>query len=114
MAAGTSSADGSDAGSEGFRVEHDALGALAVPVGALWGIHAARAVASFPLAGRPVHPALVKAYGDVKLAALLVNRDLGFLSGAKADALERACREMAGGLLTEHVVVDVLQIGKTD
>jgi len=111
VAAGTSSADGSAAAGEGFRVERDALGTLAVPAEALWGIHAARAVASFPLAGRPVHPALVRAYGEVKLACLLVNRDLGFLSGAKADALERACRDMAEGLLTEHVVVDALQGG---
>ena len=98
-------------GSSGRRVERDALGELSVPAEALYGIHTARAVASFPLAGRPVHPALVKAYGDVKLASALVNRELGFLSGPKADALERACREMAAGLLTEHVVVDALQGG---
>lgn len=95
----------------GLRVERDLLGELALPAGALHGIHAARAAASFPLAGRPVHPALVRAYGEVKLACALVNRDLGFLSRPKADALERACREMAAGLLTEHVVVDALQGG---
>jgi aspartate ammonia-lyase len=110
VAAATSSAEGVGAGAD-FRVERDALGELALPAGALSGIHTARAVASFPLAGRPVHPALVRAYGDVKLACVLVNRELGFLAGAKGDALERACREMAGGLLAEHVVVDALQGG---
>ena len=107
----TSSAEAAAAGNGGLRVERDALGELALPAGALSGIHTARAVASFPLAGRPVHPALVGTCGDVKLACLLVNRDLGYLAGEKADALERACREMAAGLLTEHVVVDALQGG---
>ncbi len=107
----TSSAETAAKAGGGLRVEGDALGELALPAGALSGIHTARAVASFPLAGRPVHPALVRAFGDVKLACLLVNRDLGFLASPAADALERACREMAGGFLTEHVVVDALQGG---
>jgi aspartate ammonia-lyase len=47
----------------------------------------------------------------VKLACVLVNRELGYLAGDKADALERACRELAAGLLVEHVVVDALQGG---
>jgi aspartate ammonia-lyase len=94
------------------RLEHDLLGDRAVPADALYGIHTVRALENFPLAGRPVHPALVAAYGTVKLACALTNRGLGvWQDQAKADAIERACREMADGLLTEHVLVDALQGG---
>jgi len=94
------------------RTETDALGEVAVPADALWGIHTARAVANLPLAGRPVHPELVRAYGAVKLACARANRALGaWADRAKADAIETACSEMADGELTAHVVVDALQGG---
>jgi len=98
---------------EELRSEHDLLGEAQLPAQALHGVHTARALENFPLSGRPVHPELVKAYGMVKLACAQTNRALGFWSAdpAKADAIERACREMSDGLLTQHVRVDLLQGG---
>lgn len=95
------------------HVEHDLLGERPVPDGVLYGIHTVRAIENFPLAGRRVHPALVRAYGMVKLACALTNRSLGAWADdePKAHAIERACRELADGLLTEHVVADLLQGG---
>jgi len=99
--------------SEMYRKEEDLLGAREVPESALYGVHTLRAIENFPLAGRKVHSALVAAYGEVKLACAETNRALGVWSddAPKADAICRACREMADGLLTEHVVVDLLQGG---
>lgn len=96
-----------------FRTESDSLGELPVQATKLYGVHTVRALANFPLTGRPVHPALVCAYGDVKLACAQVNRGLGAWKNdpRKADAIERACNEMAEGLLTEHVAADMLQGG---
>jgi aspartate ammonia-lyase len=96
-----------------YRLEQDLIGTMRLPQEALHGIHTARAVESFFLAGRPVHPALVAAYGDVKLACALTNRALGQWAedSAKADAIEQACREMAEGRLTHHISVDLLQGG---
>ncbi|MDX9973388.1 MAG: aspartate ammonia-lyase [FCB group bacterium] len=95
------------------RIEHDLLGERAVPAEALYGIHTVRALENFLLAGRPVNAALVAAYGTVKLACATTNRALGAWAddAAKGDAIERACGEMAEGLLMEHVVVDALQGG---
>ena len=45
------------------RRERDALGELDLPAGTRHGIHTARALANFPLLGRPVHPALARAFG---------------------------------------------------
>ena len=96
-----------------FRRERDSLGELPVPAEALHGIHTARALANFPLAGRPLHPALARAYGDVKLACARANRALGAWANhpAKAEAIEHACRELSEGKLTGHIVVDALQGG---
>ena len=95
------------------RQEHDFLGELPIPADSLAGIHTVRARENFPLTGQPVHPELVKAYGPVKLACALTNQALGVwqADAAKAEALLRACREMAAGQLTEHVQVDMLQGG---
>jgi aspartate ammonia-lyase len=96
-----------------MRVERDPLGEIAVPDDVLWGAHTARAIANFPLAGRPVHRELVRAFGWVKLACARTNRELGAWvdDPVKADAIERACRELAEGGLCEAVPVDALQGG---
>jgi len=95
------------------RLERDLLGEVPVPADVLHGIHTERALENFALSGRPPHPALVHAFGMVKLACARTNRGLGAWPDdqAKADAIERACREMADGLLDAHVVVDLLQGG---
>jgi aspartate ammonia-lyase len=95
-----------------FRTERDLIGEMNLPADCLYGIHTGRALENFPLAGRAAHPEFVRAFGIVKLACAVTNRALGvWRDNAKADAIERACREMADGLLTEHIVVDSLQGG---
>jgi aspartate ammonia-lyase len=99
-------------GEGGKRTESDFLGSLEVPSDALYGINSARAAENFSLSGRPVHPALVRAFGLVKLSCFMANRSLGlFPDQAKADAIERACREMSVGLLDGWIVADALQGG---
>ncbi len=97
----------------GFRVERDALGEVSVPKAKRYGVHTARALDNFPLTGRRVHPELIRAYGFVKLACARTNHGLGVWreDTAKADALLRACQEMADGLLDEDIAVDPLQGG---
>ena len=95
------------------RIEEDHLGTRAVPAEARYGIHTARALENFPLAGRMVHPALALAFGEVKLACAMTNRALGAWAGdeAKAEAIEQACRELSEGELAGEIVVDALQGG---
>jgi len=95
------------------RIEEDHLGTRALPVEARYGIHTARALENFPLAGRAVHPALALAFGEVKLACAMTNRALGAWAGdeAKAEAIEQACRELSEGELAGEIVVDALQGG---
>jgi aspartate ammonia-lyase len=98
---------------EKSRTETDLLGQKQIPADALWGIHTARAVENFPLSGKTIHPELIKAYGEVKLACAQTNTQLGFWKDrpTKADAIEKACFEMSQGLLSEHILIDALQGG---
>ncbi len=95
------------------RIETDLLGEKQIPVDALWGIHTARAVENFPLSGRNVHPELIKAFGEVKLACVQTNVQLGYWKDneSKTKAIEKACFEMRQGLLNGHILVDALQGG---
>ncbi|MBN2636393.1 MAG: aspartate ammonia-lyase [Prolixibacteraceae bacterium] len=95
-----------------YRIETDLLGQKTIPADALWGIHTARALENFPLSGKKVHPELIKAYGEVKLACAQINRQLHvWIDEKKADAIEQACEEVSNGLLNEHFPVDVMQGG---
>ncbi len=93
------------------RRERDTLGEREVPEGRLHGIHTQRALENFQLLGRPIHPALARALGAVKLAAVRTNRSLGYLPDEVAEAIERAAVELMDGSLAEAVVVDALQGG---
>jgi aspartate ammonia-lyase len=95
------------------RSETDALGSRQIPGDSLWGIHTLRALENFPLSGRPLHPALIRALGLVKLAAAQTNHRLGSWQDdpTKAEAILAACREMAEGRLDQWVVADGLQGG---
>jgi aspartate ammonia-lyase len=95
------------------RRERDLLGERDVPATALYGVHTVRALENFSLAGRPVHRALVHAFGAVKGACCLTNQRLGIwrTDPSKGEAIVAACAEMAEGRLDEHVVVDAMQGG---
>jgi aspartate ammonia-lyase len=93
------------------RTEHDLLGTREVPAGALYGIHTVRGVENFPITLRQVNPALIHAYGAVKLACARTNHELGWWDETKANAIETACLEMIEGRLDAHIVVDALQGG---
>ncbi len=82
-----------------------------MPGGKLHGIHTERALENFQLLGRPVHPALARAHGAVKLAAVRTNRSLGYLPDEVAAALEQAATELMDGTISHTIVVDALQGG---
>ena len=95
------------------RKERDFLGERELPSEVLYGIHTQRAIENFSLTGKAVPASLIKAYGMVKWACAATNADLGAwkIFPEKADAIIRACREMAEGMMSRHIVVDQLQGG---
>ena len=109
----TSTAEGDVAWRQAMatRREADLIGERDIAADALTGIHTARARENFPLAGRPCHPDLIKAYAAVKIAAAKTNHRLGFLADDVAEAIVRAAREIEDGTLLSEIVVDALQGG---
>ena len=93
------------------RVEKDSLGEKPVPAGAYWGIHTQRALENFTLSGRRVSLPLIKAIVLVKKAACQANRELGFLTESKAQAIITACDEVLAGKLADQFPLDALQGG---
>ncbi|MFW6205549.1 MAG: class II fumarate hydratase [Actinomycetota bacterium] len=96
---------------EDFRVEHDTMGEVRVPVWAKWRAQTQRAVENFPISGRPVEPAIVHALATIKGAAAHVNAELGVIDPGIADAIALAATEVAGGRYDDHFPIDVFQTG---
>jgi fumarate hydratase class II len=95
------------------RQEEDALGAVEVPAEHLWGAQTQRSVENFPIgAGRFRFPRpVIRAFGVVKKAAALANRELGQLPADKADLIARAADEVIAGRWDDEFPLVVFQTG---
>ena len=96
---------------EAERIERDSLGPVTIPGAALWGAQTQRAIDNFAVSGLRLPVPLLRALGEVKLAACRANRELGLLDPALASAIEQASGEVATGLLDDQFPVDVFQTG---
>jgi fumarate hydratase class II len=94
-----------------YRIEHDTMGEVRVPVDALYRAQTQRAVENFPISGRGLERAQIRALGLLKAAAARVNAKLGVLDGEFADAIAKAADEVAEGAHDEHFPIDVFQTG---
>ena len=75
------------------RKEHDLLGDKEVPVEALFGIQTLRCIENFQISGHLMYEvsALIKAFGLVKMGAILANHKEGLVSDRIKDAVVQAC-----------------------
>jgi fumarate hydratase class II len=97
--------------SSGFRLERDSMGELKVPADALWGAQTQRAVDNFPVSGRPLPRAFIRALALIKQAAAQANAGLGLLDARLATAIEAAAAEVASGAHDAQFPIDVFQTG---
>ena len=98
---------------DGFRTEHDLLGAKQVPDEAYYGVQTARALENFQISGIPInhYPGFVEAWALVKLAAARANHDVGALDAATLAAIEKASKALMEGKYHDQFLVDVYQGG---
>jgi fumarate hydratase class II len=94
-----------------FRIEHDSMGELRVPVAALYGAQTQRAIDNFPISGLHLPRAFIRALGLIKAAAADVNLSLGYLKKSQAAAIRRAALQVAAGQHDTQFPVDVFQTG---
>jgi fumarate hydratase class II len=105
------SEDGSENDGDTYRIEHDTMGEVRVPAKALWRAQTQRAVENFPISGRGLERAQIRALGLLKGACAQVNKDLGLLAPEKADAIIAAAAEIADGRHDDQFPIDVFQTG---
>lgn len=96
-----------------FRREHDSLGNVDVPAGALWGAQTERARGNFRISGITLSrfPHLITALAMTKKATARANLQLGVLSSEKFEAICVACDEIIAGRHREAFPLDAIQGG---
>jgi fumarate hydratase class II len=87
------------------------MGEVRVPASALYRAQTQRAVENFPISGRGLERAQIRALGLVKGAAARVNGRIGVLDEKLAGAIADAADEVAAGEHDAHFPVDVFQTG---
>ncbi|MDR0439516.1 MAG: aspartate ammonia-lyase [Candidatus Accumulibacter sp.] len=96
-----------------YRIEKDFLGEKEIPANAYYGVQTQRGRDNFHITGMPMssEPYFVKAFGYVKKAAAMANRDLGCIDGKIANAIIGACDRLIAGEMLDQFVTDFIQGG---
>jgi fumarate hydratase class II len=93
------------------RLEKDTMGTLEVPADRYYGAQTARSLIYFAIGSDTMPRPVLRAFGLLKKACALVNRDLGKLPADKADLIVRACDEVIDGKLDDHFPLRIWQTG---
>lgn len=94
-----------------YRTEKDSMGALNVPIKALYSAQTQRAVNNFPISGQPMPKTFIKALLLAKRAAAEANGELNHLSSEMAQAIIDAVDNLLQEDFIKHFPVDVFQTG---
>ncbi len=94
-----------------FRIEHDTMGEVRVPVHAKWRAQTQRAVENFPISGTRLEHEHIRALAQIKAAAASVNAELGILDPELAKSIVDAAEQVASGDWDAHFPIDVFQTG---
>ena len=96
---------------QNVRIERDSMGTMEVPADAYYGASTRRAQLNFPISGLRFPRSFIRALANIKLAAAIVNMDLGLLDEHSGKAIVKAGQQARDGLFDDQFVVDVFQTG---
>ena len=94
-----------------YRIEHDTMGEVKVPVDALYSAQTQRAVENFPISGKTLEREHIAALAQVKKAAATANEELGVLDAQRAAAIRAAADQVITGEYDSQFPIDVFQTG---
>jgi fumarate hydratase class II len=94
-----------------YRVETDSLGEVRVPKTAYWGAQTQRSIENFKIGGHKFTRPVIRAFGIVKKAAALTNKELGKLDAKKCELIVKASDEVIDGKLDNEFPLVVWQTG---
>jgi fumarate hydratase class II len=95
----------------GTRMETDSFGSLEVPDDKYWGAQTQRSLMNFRIGTETMPIPLIRAFGIVKRAAALTNKELGELDPRIADAIAAAAQDVIDGKLDGNFPLVVWQTG---
>ncbi len=93
------------------RTEKDTMGTIEVPADRYWGAQTQRSLEHFRIGSDRFPREMIRAFGILKKACALVNRELGLLPDDKARAIVQAADEVIEGRLDDHFPLVVWQTG---
>jgi len=93
------------------RTEHDSMGAVEVPADRYWGAQTQRSLKYFAIGQDTMPEEIIRAFGLLKKAAAIANRDLGRLDPELCGFICAAADEVADGKLSGHFPLKVWQTG---
>jgi fumarate hydratase class II len=95
-----------------YRIEHDSLGEVKVPLEKYWGAQTERSRNNFRIGPESSMPfEIIQAFAIVKKAAALANFESGILPAIKKDLIITVCNEITAGKLNDHFPLVVWQTG---
>lgn len=94
-----------------MRSETDSMGAVEVPADHYWGAQTQRSLEHFAIGHDRMPPEIIWAFGILKKAAALANRELGTLEEHRADLIVKAADEVIAGTLADEFPLSVWQTG---
>ena len=94
-----------------YRIEHDTMGEVKVPVNALYRAQTQRAVENFPISGTTLERAHIAALAQIKKSAAQANAALGVISQDMAQAIAKAADAVIAGQHDGEFPVDIFQTG---
>jgi fumarate hydratase class II len=93
------------------RTERDTFGTIEVAADRLWGAQTQRALEHFAISTERMPEELIIALAAIKGACACVNRDLGLLPAAKADAIIKAAEAVCAGQHPAEFPLPIWQTG---
>ena len=94
-----------------YRIEHDSMGNIEVPVDKYYGAQTARSLSNFKISTEKIPMEVIRAFAYLKAACATTNLELGKLEKNKADIINTVCLEILAGKLDEHFPLSVWQTG---
>ena len=93
------------------RMEHDTMGAVAVPADRHWGAQTQRSLENFRIGGQRQPREIITAFAYLKEACAKANAACGKLTQEQADAVAAVCGEIRAGKWDEEFPLVVWQTG---
>jgi fumarate hydratase class II len=94
-----------------FRIEKDTMGEVEVPADKYWGAQTQRSLMNFKIGNDHFPREFIRAFGIIKKASALTNKELGILDPKIADLIIKAADEVIEGKLDDHFPLVIWQTG---